>query len=49
MEDIEKDIEKIKRIIEEVKPSYTAFGGDIQFVDLKDKTVRIRPSGYCYR
>ncbi len=49
MENIEEDIEKIKRIIEELKPKYTAFGGDIQFVDIKGKDVRIKPTGYCYR
>ncbi len=45
MENIDADIDRIKRIIEEVKPSYTSFGGDILFVDIKGKTVRIKPSG----
>lgn len=49
MENIEKDIEKIKRIIEETKPRYTIFGGDIQFVDIQEDMVRIRPTGYCHR
>jgi Fe-S cluster biogenesis protein NfuA len=49
MENIEEDIEKIKRIIEEVKPQYVSFGGDIEFVDVKDHDVRIRPTGYCWR
>jgi Fe-S cluster biogenesis protein NfuA len=49
MENIEEDIDKIKKIIEEVKPKCMSFGGDIQFVDIEDKTVRIRPTGYCYR
>jgi Fe-S cluster biogenesis protein NfuA len=46
---LEKDIERIKEIIEELKPRYTTFGGDIEFLDIKDEKVRIRPSGYCYR
>ena len=49
MENIEDDIRKIKGIIEEIKPEYTKSGGDIQFVDVQEKTVRIRPTGYCYR
>lgn len=49
MRNIEEDIEKIKKIIEEIKPKYTVYGGDVEFVDIVDKTVRIRPTGYCYR
>jgi len=49
MENIEKDVQKIKQIIEELKPKYTALGGDIEFVDIKDQDVRIRPTGYCRR
>ena len=49
METIEKDIEKIKQIIKELKPRYTNLGGDIEFVDVKDQNVRIRPTGYCWR
>jgi Fe-S cluster biogenesis protein NfuA len=43
------DIETIKRIIQEVKPSYTAFGGDVEFVDIQEGKVRVRPSGFCHR
>lgn len=49
MKNIEDDIKKIKQIIEDIKPKYTAYGGDIQFVDIKDKDVRIKPTGYCHR
>jgi len=49
METIEKDIEKIKQIINELKPQFTSHGGDIEFVDVKDRDVRIRPIGYCWR
>lgn len=49
METIEKDIEKIKQIIIELKPQFTSLGGDIEFVDVKDQDVRIRPTGYCWR
>jgi Fe-S cluster biogenesis protein NfuA len=46
---VDKDIERIREIIEEVKPRYTQFGGDIEFLDVKDDKVRIRPTGYCHR
>lgn len=45
----EGDIERIKAIIEEVKPRFTRFGGDVEFMDVKDGRVLIRPVGYCYR
>lgn len=45
----EKDIQRIKQIIDELKPKYTTRGGDIEFVDIKDQDVRIRPTGYCWR
>lgn len=45
----EKDIQKIRQIIDELKPKYTALGGDIEFVDINDQDVRIRPTGYCWR
>jgi len=45
----ERDIERIKEIIEQEKPKFTMFGGDIEFMDVTDDKVRIRPVGYCYR
>jgi len=49
MDNIEEDIQKIKQIIEELKPNYTTLGGNIEYVDVKDQDVRIRPTGYCWR
>jgi len=49
MDNIEKDVQKIKQIIEELKPKHTTLGGDIEFVDIKDQDVRIRPTGHCWR
>lgn len=43
------DIERIRAIIEEEKPKFTIYGGNVEFMDIKDEMVRIRPSGYCYR
>ena len=45
----EQDIERIKQIIDEIKTDYTAFGGDVAFVDLIDEKVRIKTEGYCHR
>ncbi|NJD56049.1 MAG: hypothetical protein FIA94_06550 [Nitrospirae bacterium] len=49
MGNIEEDIEKIKQIINDLKPRFTNLGGDIEFVDIKEQDVRIRPTGYCWR
>jgi hypothetical protein len=49
LETIKKDILKIKQITEGVKRQYTTLGGDIEFVDVKNQEVRIRPTGYCWR
>jgi Fe-S cluster biogenesis protein NfuA len=45
----EGDIERIKQIIEEVKPQHITFGGDVKFLDIKDDVVRLKVVGYCYR
>jgi hypothetical protein len=49
MDNIEKDIEKIRQIISEESQKYAALGGEIQFIDIKDRSVRIRPAGICWR
>jgi Fe-S cluster biogenesis protein NfuA len=49
METIEKDIEKIKQIIDEQKEKFVSLGGGIEFVDIKDQDVRILPTGFCWR
>jgi Fe-S cluster biogenesis protein NfuA len=45
----EKDIERIKDLIDEVKKPYVQFGGDVEFLDIKDDKVRIKTIGYCHR
>jgi Fe-S cluster biogenesis protein NfuA len=42
-------MERIKSIIQEVKPGYMLYGGDVEFREVKDEKVRVRPVGYCYR
>ncbi|MBU1180118.1 NifU family protein [Patescibacteria group bacterium] len=41
--------EEIKKIIDEIKPSIKAHGGDIEFVDFdeKEKIVKVRLRGAC--
>ena len=46
---MEEDIRRIREIIEEMKPRYTSYGGDIEFLGVEDGKVRILPSGYCHR
>lgn len=45
---VKKDSERIKRIIDEVKPVYTFGGGDVEFAGVRGRTVRVRPTGYCH-
>ena len=45
----EKDIPRIKELIDEVKEPYVRFGGDVEFYDIKDDKVRIKTLGYCHR
>ena len=45
----EKDIQRIKELIDEVKKPYVQFGGNVEFFDIKDDKVRIKTTGYCHR
>jgi Fe-S cluster biogenesis protein NfuA len=45
---VKKERERIKRIIEEVKPIYTFGGGDVEFAGIRGHAVRVRPTGYCH-
>jgi Fe-S cluster biogenesis protein NfuA len=40
--------EKVKKIIEEVRPALQADGGDVEFVELTDeKIVKVKLKGAC--
>ncbi len=39
--------EKIIEVLDKVKPSLQADGGDVEFVDVKDGVVRVRLKGAC--
>jgi len=40
-------IEKIKEVLETVRPSLQADGGDVEFVDYNDGIVFVRLKGAC--
>jgi hypothetical protein len=46
---LENDIEQIRRIINAVAKRYQVQGGDIRFVGVDGGTVKIAPSGFCWR
>ncbi len=39
--------EKVEKILEEIRPSLKADGGDIELVDVKDGVVKVRLKGSC--
>jgi Fe-S cluster biogenesis protein NfuA len=39
--------EKIKEVLEKVRPQLQADGGDVEFVGLEDKLVKLRLQGAC--
>lgn len=39
--------EKIKKVLEKVKPSLQADGGDVEFVEVTDGIVKVRLKGAC--
>jgi len=39
--------EKIQGILEEIRPSLQADGGDVELVDVKDGVVSVRLKGAC--
>lgn len=39
--------EKIKKVLEKVKPSLQADGGDVEFVEVTDGVVKVRLKGAC--
>ncbi|MFH1844521.1 MAG: NifU family protein [bacterium] len=40
-------VEKIKAILETVRPALQADGGDVEFIDFKDGIVTVRLKGAC--
>ena len=49
MKDTKSDIDKIKEVLEELRPFFIIFGGDVEFIkyDEKDNCVYVKLSGAC--
>ena len=39
--------EKVKKVLEEIRPNLQADGGDIELVDVEDGVVKVRLKGAC--
>ncbi len=39
--------EKIKEVLEQIRPSLQADGGDVELVGVKDGIVNVRLTGHC--
>lgn len=46
---MERDIEKIKIIIEEKNQRFQNRGGEVRFAGTEGGTVKIAPAGFCWR
>lgn len=40
-------IEKIKAVLDEIRPALQADGGDVEFIDYNDGIVSVRMQGAC--
>ena len=40
--------DKIKEVIEKIRPQLQADGGDVEFVGLEEKLVKLRLQGACH-
>ncbi|MCP4365390.1 MAG: NifU family protein [Planctomycetes bacterium] len=41
------DNEKVKQVLEEIRPALQADGGDIDFVGVEDNVVKVKLMGAC--
>ncbi|MCB7129238.1 MAG: NifU family protein, partial [Candidatus Brocadiales bacterium] len=41
------DTEKVKQVLEEIRPALQADGGDIDFVGIEDNVVKVKLMGAC--
>ncbi|MBM3705382.1 MAG: NifU family protein [Actinobacteria bacterium] len=39
--------EKIEKVLEDIRPSLQADGGDIELIDVEDGVVRVKLTGAC--
>lgn len=40
-------IERIQKVLEEIRPALQADGGDVEFIDYSDGIVHVRMQGAC--
>ncbi|MCK5037326.1 MAG: NifU family protein [Candidatus Sabulitectum sp.] len=45
---LEFNEENVRAKLEEIRPMLQADGGDIEFIDIKDKVVQVRLQGSCH-
>ncbi len=45
----EQDVERIKSIIAATAARYLVKGGDVRLASIEEGTVKISPSGFCWR
>jgi hypothetical protein len=46
---LEKDIEQIRIVISEMSRRYEGRGGEVLLAGVEGNTVKIAPSGFCWR
>ncbi len=46
---LEQDIEKIMTIIEEKSRQFTSRMGDVRFAGVDGGTIKVAPTGFCWR
>jgi len=46
---LDQNIEQIKTIVAEIGQRYLGKGGNVQFAGVEGGTVRIAPTGFCWR
>jgi Fe-S cluster biogenesis protein NfuA len=39
--------EKVQKVLEKIRPSLQADGGDVELIDVKDGVVKVRLQGAC--
>ena len=39
--------EKVQKALDKIKPMLQADGGDVELIDVQDKTVKVRLTGAC--
>jgi hypothetical protein len=46
---VEKDIEQIRSMIDALSQRYQGKGGDVRFAGIEGGTIKVAPTGFCWR